>query len=135
MAQGLPMNLLLDTCAILALAEGTLPKRATKSLTTARTAIVPAMVVWELAIKVKTGKLHLPDSPVKWTEKLCSHYSLELQRHSPDIDILCAAVDLPLIHRDPFDRVLVALALHLQAPILTSDRLIKQYPGISVMWS
>jgi PIN domain nuclease of toxin-antitoxin system len=129
------MNLLLDTCAILALAEGTLPKRAAKSLTTARTAIVPAVVVWELAIKVKTGKLHLPDSAVKWTEALCTQYSLDLQRHSPDIDILCAAADLPLIHRDPFDRVLVALALHHQTPILTSDRLIKQYQGISVIWS
>lgn len=129
------MNLLLDTSAILALAEGTLPKRAAKSLTTVHAAIVPATVVWELAIKVKIGKLHLPDSPVNWTEALCSHSALELQRHSTDIDILCAAADLPWIHRDPFDRVLVALSLHHQTPILTADRLFQQYPGVAVIWS
>lgn len=83
------MKLLLDTCALLALGEGTLPKRASKTLSAAEDAMVPAVVVWEIAIKVKTGKLRLPDSPLPWVEALCSRYALELERQAPDVTLLC----------------------------------------------
>jgi PIN domain nuclease of toxin-antitoxin system len=134
MAAGLPMKLLLDTCALLALGEGTLPKRASKTLSTAEDAMVPAVVVWEIAIKVKTGKLRLPDSPLPWVEALCSRYALDLERQAPAVNLLCAAADLPLIHRDPFDRVLVATSLSQNLTILTSDRIIPTYPGVKTLW-
>jgi len=51
------MKLILDTCALLALGTGDLPQKASKSLSAAEEARVPAVVVWEIAIKVKTGKL------------------------------------------------------------------------------
>ena len=128
------MNLLLDTCALLCLAEGTLPKAAHRSLAGAEDAILPAIVVWEIAIKVKTGKLRIPDAPLRWVEALAARYELRLERLAPDVSLLCAAADLPLIHRDPFDRVLVATALERKLTLLTSDRIIPTYPGVSTIW-
>ncbi|PAW63480.1 MAG: hypothetical protein B9S38_17465 [Verrucomicrobiia bacterium Tous-C4TDCM] len=48
--------------------------------------------------------------------------------------IFCAAADLPLLHRDPFDRVLVATAMERGLVLLTSDRVIPTYPGVRVIW-
>lgn len=134
MARGLPMNVLLDTCAVIRLAEGTLPKKARRCLHDARDAIVPSVVVWEIAIKVKSGKLTLPDPPLPWVEALARRHDLQLERVAADVSLLCAAADLPMIHRDPFDRVLVAATLEFNLTILTSDRIITTYPGVKVMW-
>lgn len=128
------MKVLLDTCALLALGTGDLPKKASKCLAAAEEARVPAVVVWEVAIKVTTGKLQLPDAPLFWIESLCARYRLDLQRQGPDVQLLCAAADLPLIHRDPFDRILVATCLSHKLAILTADRVIPTYPGIQVIW-
>lgn len=125
---------LLDTCALLALASGTLPELAARALASGAPATVPAVVVWELAIKVRTGKLELPDDPLSWAEQVCSRHSIELQRRMPDVSILCAAANLPPVHRDPFDRVIVATALAHDLTILTADRLIPDYPGARVIW-
>ncbi len=128
------MNVILDTCAVIRLAEGSLPKSTQHHLLDAREAIVPSVVVWEIAIKVKSGKLTIPDSPLPWMEALARRHDLQLERAAPDVLLLCAAADLPMIHRDPFDRVLVAAALHSKLTILTSDRIIPTYPGVGVMW-
>jgi PIN domain nuclease of toxin-antitoxin system len=41
---------------------------------------------------------------------------------------------LPLLHRDPFDRVLVALAQAHSLAILTCDENILRYPGVKTLW-
>jgi PIN domain nuclease of toxin-antitoxin system len=41
---------------------------------------------------------------------------------------------LPEIHLDPFDRLIIATALHHWAPIVTADTTIPSYPGIRVVW-
>jgi PIN domain nuclease of toxin-antitoxin system len=47
---------------------------------------------------------------------------------------LCAAADLPLIHRDPFDRILIATAIRDRLSLLTPDRQIAAYPGVTTVW-
>ncbi len=127
------MNVLLDTCALLALSEGNLPADATSALLAAPEAIVSPIVPWELAIKVKSGKLALPKPPLEWVMLLARRHSLTLlDGISPRL--LCAAADLLLIHRDPFDRVLVATAREESLTILTSDRIIPDYPGVITRW-
>jgi PIN domain nuclease of toxin-antitoxin system len=130
----MPMNVLLDSCALLALATGSLPKAAREALADSSEAFVNPVVVWEIAIKVKTGKLQLPEPPLRWVEELARRHSLNLERVMPDASILCAAADLPLLHRDPFDRVLVATAMDRGLVLLTSDRVIPTYPGVRVIW-
>jgi PIN domain nuclease of toxin-antitoxin system len=130
----MPMNLLLDTCALLALAEGSLSRTALKLLQKGDDALVSPIVIWEIAIKVKTGKITLPHSPMEWVVKLAERHSLTLEHQGPGAVIFCQAADLPLIHRDPFDRVLVATALARGLTILTADRIIPTYPGVQTAW-
>lgn len=128
------MNLLLDTCAVIALASGRLPSRSRAALLSAPRALISPVVPWELGIKVKTGKLHLPDAPLPWVQALARKHDLVPPVAGLDASLLCASADLPLIHRDPFDRILVAIALRDQLAILTSDSTIPTYPGITTLW-
>lgn len=43
-------------------------------------------------------------------------------------------VDLPLVHRDPFDRMLVAQALTENLTIVGGDSFFAHYPGVDVLW-
>jgi len=132
MARRLPMNVLLDTCALIALANGPLPDAAARAFGAARQANVSPVSAWEAALKFKLGRVRLSMPPILWYQGICRLYHLtELPLAADD---LCAAADLPLIHRDPFDRVLVALALRANLTILTSDQLIPRYPGIRTLW-
>jgi PIN domain nuclease of toxin-antitoxin system len=87
------------------------------------------VVPWELAIKVKAGKLTLPQPPLDYVMSLARRYHLTLSPVGLDAALLCAAADLPLIHRDPFDRILIATAIRESLTLLTSDRTIPTYPN------
>jgi PIN domain nuclease of toxin-antitoxin system len=126
------MNVLLDTCALLALACGDLPKDAAKALRSADEAIVSVVSPWEVAIKAAGGKLRLGEPPVQWFLGLVERY--ELREVPLDTRVACAAAALPPIHCDPFDRVLVALAQADALTILTSDQDISKYPGVKTLW-
>ena len=70
--------------------------------------------------------------PHDWFVKAIERYHLE--EIPLDTALLCAAADLPLLHRDPFDRVLVATRLAGNFTLLTSDPIIPTYPGMKVIW-
>ena len=126
------MNVLLDTCALLALAGGDLPPDAAAALRKAPEALVSVVSPWEVAIKAAGGKLQLTEPPVQWFLGLAERYAL---REVPlDAVTACAAAALPRFHRDPFDRVIVALALAHTLTVLTSDENIRNYPGVKTLW-
>ncbi len=126
------MNVLLDTCAVLALAGGGLPDRAAQALRKAPEAHVSVVSAWEVAIKVAGGKLRLMETPILWFLALLERYDL---REVPlDSGIACAAAALPPVHRDPFDRVIVALAQAQHFTVLTSDENIRKYSGVRTLW-
>jgi PIN domain nuclease of toxin-antitoxin system len=126
------MNVLLDTCALLALAAGELPPGAARALRKAPEAFVSVVSPWEVAIKTAGGKLRLEEPPIQWFIGLVERYDL---RAVPiDAALACAAAGLPFLHRDPFDRVIAALAQAHQIPVLTSDQNIGKYPGVVTLW-
>jgi PIN domain nuclease of toxin-antitoxin system len=126
------VNVLLDTCALVALAGGELPRAAAAALRKAPEAYVSAVSPWEVAIEVAGGKLRLLEPPGQWFLGLAERYDL---REIPlDAGVACAAAALPLLHRDPFDRVLVALAQAHALTILTSDENIPKYEGVTTLW-
>jgi len=92
--------------------------------------LISAAVAWELAIKVKAGKF----SPASLVDKL-DHYLEQAALLEPTITIEHAtrAGSLPLHHRDPFDRLLVAQALSLQIPIVSADALFDKY-AVERLW-
>lgn len=128
------MSFLLDTCALIALAQGSLSPAASTALRTAPQAFLSQITPWEIAIKAKNHKLTLPLPPLEWIQALVRRHSLEFPAAGLDAALLCAAADLPLLHRDPFDRVLVATAHRMNLSIVTSDQSIAAYPGIQTLW-
>jgi PIN domain nuclease of toxin-antitoxin system len=81
--------------------------------------------IWEMLIKTGLGKLPLPapaaDYIVKQMEKNRLH-SLTIR-----ISHLTALEALPPLHRDPFDRMLIAQALAERIPILSADSELRKY--------
>jgi len=126
------MNVLLDTCALLALSRGALPQGAAAALRTAPEAWVSAVTAWEVAIKAAAGKLRLAEPPARWFQALRARH--ELRELALDAATACAAADLPLLHRDPFDRILVSIAQAHAFTILTCDQAIPKYHAIRTVW-
>ena len=84
-------------------------------------AFVSVASAWEISIKHATGKLTL-DVPV--TEILDAGLMLDLPVVMHDV---LSAARLPMHHRDPFDRILVAQALHGGMVLVTPDRALRAY--------
>jgi PIN domain nuclease of toxin-antitoxin system len=95
-------------------------------------ASVSSVTAWEIAITVAAGKLQLSVPPERWFADLLERY--ELREVHLDAGLACAAAALPTIHRDPFDRAIVALAHATDAIVITADERIRQYPGVTVRW-
>lgn len=88
--------------------------------------------VWELAIKIASGKLadiRLPGSPT--LVAMFKDQGFKLLGLLPEIAE--AAARLPLHHRDPFDRALIAASIHHGRTIITNDRTFQAY-GVSTVW-
>ena len=82
--------------------------------------------VWELAIKFRTGKLELIPPPFSnWVDRELAANNFRLL----DIKIqhIKRVADLPLVHRDPFDRLIVAQSLAEDLPIITNDKIFDAY--------
>jgi PIN domain nuclease of toxin-antitoxin system len=87
--------------------------------------------VWEIGIKVAIGKLPLPEPP----DKYISSRMGRLDVRSLEITAIHAlrAAALPLHHRDPFDRMLIAQAQLEEMTIVTADAVFKQYSDVSIL--
>jgi PIN domain nuclease of toxin-antitoxin system len=86
---------------------------------------------WEIAIKVRTGKMTLPKP---FDEYLPQQIQLnEIEVLQIDLRHLNVITTLPLHHRDPFDRLLIAQAMVEQATIVSADVAFDQY-GINRSW-
>lgn len=88
--------------------------------------LVSAASAWEIAIKHALGRLPLPEPPATYVPT-----RMQAIRATPlavEHDHALAVASLPLVHRDPFDRLLVAQALMLDVTILTADAILARYP-------
>ncbi len=86
---------------------------------------------WEIAIKAARGSLILPEPPEQYVPS-------RLQRHqiAPlriQLSHALRVYNLPPIHRDPFDRLLIAQSQQEDLPILTADSEIVRY-DVRVIW-
>ena len=108
-----------------------LSKRAASIITNSSNAVlVSATSAWELAIKVNLGKV----DAISLVSDLSMHLAEEGFEELPiAIRHATRAGSLPLHHRDPFDRLLVAQALELDVPILGADKSLDRY-DIRRLW-
>jgi PIN domain nuclease of toxin-antitoxin system len=87
--------------------------------------LLSAVCVWELAIKRRLGKLSVGPDVRTWTRRVTTELVLD---HLPVTADHAAAVEhLPDVHRDPFDRLLVAQAVTEGAVLLTADERLTAY--------
>ena len=88
--------------------------------------LVSAASSWEIAIKFTLGRLNLPEPPARYVPDRMRR--LQATAVSIDHDHALEVAVLPPIHRDPFDRILLAQAGRLRVPLLTADKTVDSYP-------
>lgn len=122
------MAMLLDTNAWLWWLSGSsrLGSTARKSIGRDQTLLfISAAAIWEVAIKRSFGRLDLKLPTSELVRVTVEQERIEvLPIETPHV---LAVEDLPPLHRDPFDRILVAQAQAAGLAILTADRVISRY--------
>lgn len=126
-------NLLLDTHTLLwyATDDRRLSRTARRHLSVPHVRLfISVVTVWEIAIKCTLKQLILPTTVEQYIEERL-HAGLTLLpihwKHAAAVSLL------PLHHRDPFDRLLIAQSIHEEIPLVSGDKLFKKY-GATIIW-
>lgn len=125
------MRLLLDTCIFLWLISG--DKRLDNSILEEicepnNEIFLSSVSIWECVVKNQIGRLPLPEPPAEYLSEQRNRHnisSLPLDEGS-----IVHLSKLPLIHRDPFDRMLICQSIEHNLTIVTVDDTISSYPVI-----
>ena len=126
------MRLLLDTAVIIYAVESPekLTKRAASALRNLDNALeLSAVSVTEIAIKAVSGKLEFPAAVLR---KAVDDLGIRILPFTSDHAF--RLFDLPVHHRDPFDRQIIAQALSEDIAIITPDREFSSYNGLKLIW-
>ena len=91
---------------------------------------VSSMTFWEIVFKYQIGKLKLGLDPIVWLRRVEKKFALTVVGVSHEIMVNAAL--LPLHHRDPADRFIIAMALKMKLPVVTSDDNFPKY-GVSTV--
>jgi PIN domain nuclease of toxin-antitoxin system len=128
------VRVLLDTHAFLwwVLEDPRLSRRALSVIAASEyDVLVSAVSAWEIAIKSADARLDLPEPAGRYVpDRIAANGFRELV---VTVEHAVHVASLPAIHRDPFDRLLVAQAQVEGIPILTSDPAIARY-DVDVIW-
>lgn len=90
-----------------------------------------AASAWEIAIKAGRGSLILPEPPGAYVAKRLSlHKMLALP---VQVSHALHVFDLPELHKDPFDRLIVAQSMMEGLPVITGNEEIARYT-VEVIW-
>ena len=123
------MSLVLDTCALLywTLDPARLSAAASAALKPVgrgERVILSSASIWEIALKHRAGKLDLGTTPEDYLRRL-GRLPVEIAPVSAELWLASVALDWE--HRDPVDRLVVALAEERGAPLLSSDEKIRAW--------
>ena len=128
------MKLLLDSHALLwyLLNDDRLPRAMKDALEDpANKVAISVASQWELMLKAVAGRLHLPDAPERFLIEAPPDEGLRVLHIQPrHVQVLA---ELPQIHGDPFDRILVAQALVEDLDLVTGDETLRRYP-VRTLW-
>ncbi len=118
------MKLLLDTNIAIFMLRS--PERLSSAVEAAlndeaNTLLISSISIFEIALKRSLGKLEVGEGVIDRLDAIgCTGLALS-DRHAWRVS------ELPWLHRDPFDRLIVAQALEESATLVTSDRILAQY--------
>ena len=117
------MAFLLDTTALLraVVDDPRLGPTARAAMLDGADSVVSVVSSWEVVIKTTVGKLR----PMPWLREVLEER--RTRRLAMSDEHLVALADLPLVHRDPFDRLLIAQAQVETLTVITSDAVFRRY--------
>lgn len=121
------MRLLLDTHTLVWWDNAKLPARVVKRIQDADEILVSAATAWEISIKSALGKIATRDTI---TQVLADYGFTELPIRLSHAEAVRA---LPMHHRDPFDRMLVAQARVEELALVSRDPALRPY-DVRVLW-
>jgi PIN domain nuclease of toxin-antitoxin system len=124
--------MLLDTCALVWIATGSknLSHPTREAIEEAESVYVSSISAFEISFIYTKGGLELPCDPERWFyEILEKHDIIEIELNGK---IAIASTKLPLIHKDPCDRFIIATARLHNLPVVTGDTRFKKY-GVYVL--
>ena len=128
------MSLLLDTHSFLWFIAGSskLSRRARLAIENPETELYLSIAsLWEMAIKISLGKLHLGEPFGELVPAQLSQNGISLLQIS--VEHTAGVIQLPFHHRDPFDRLIIAQAQSENLPIISTDSVFDAY-DIERVW-
>jgi PIN domain nuclease of toxin-antitoxin system len=94
---------------------------------------VSSISAWEIAMLVRKGRLDLAVSAGEWVDTAAAISGLSFVPVNNALAV--KSVDLPGdFHDDPADRIIVALARELTAPLVSADEKIRRYAHVETIW-
>lgn len=85
-----------------------------------------AASVWEAVIKHALGKLPLPGPPAVFLPQ--QRKAHQISTLAIEEEALIHLSDLPALHRDPFDRIIIAQAIQRDWTLVSVDEVVRRYP-------
>ena len=124
--------MILDTCALLWLAQGggALSQTTLSRIEAAPVVYASAISGFEIGIKVQKGKLALPARSAEWFATTLEHHDIEVLPLT--LEVCIHSTELPKIHADPCDRMIIAAAQLRGWPVVTADPVFARY-GIEIL--
>lgn len=98
------------------------------AIETAEEVGVSVISCYEIALAQQRGRLELPCAANQWFDEALNPAGITLFPLSAEI--ACLAVELSPIHKDPFDRLIIATTLEYQAQLASVDGCFSQYPEL-----
>lgn len=128
------MRVLLDTHALLWMIgnSGNLSHRARATLADRDNTLYFSIAgYWEIGIKTSIGKLELSSGWHETIPREMTRNGVNWLEIAPDH--VHTVSSIPWVHRDPFDRIMIAQAMHEDLTIVTADTAFRDY-AVSVLW-
>ncbi len=106
--------------------------KASRTIKKARRKWISAISIWELCKLTEKGRIAFSIPLLEWITRSLSGNEIFVSHLEPEVCV--ESCSLKGFHQDPADQIIVATARLLQVPLITSDRRIRAYSGIKVIW-
>ena len=87
--------------------------------------------IWECVIKYQTGKLNFPSSPETYLPMQRREHLIKTL--NVDENSIARLINLPPLHKDPFDRLIISQALQHDLLLMTEDKVVLAYPEVKIL--
>ncbi|KIA92543.1 hypothetical protein OC25_15970 [Pedobacter kyungheensis] len=126
------MHFLIDTHIFISLIneDSNLDERTIKAIEIpSNQKLISIVSLWEIVIKINIGKLNVTRNLQEMYDLIEKSEISVLGIQKKDLDIY---MRLPLIHKDPFDRLIISQALANDLTVITDDQYIRNYPNLKL---